>query len=107
MKFKIMNVEFQCGACLNLTKIKTKKPRRYTPTFTTQRCATCLSRNELRFDKLSDGTIRCKTLEVGVTEEGRKHYYLLNPEKDPDYVQQDGTENHQSSQPETKYTFNL
>ena len=87
-----VGLRFQCGACLALTPIMFKNPTWLTPSRINGTCGDCGSLSDLMINKTKDG-LNVKTLEVRLTYAGREAYYLLNPEKDPDYVYQDGNQN--------------
>lgn len=97
-----MNFDFQCGACLAMTTIRTRKVTRFKPIIQTERdCMDCGSTSVLRIMKQPDG-IAVRSLEVKLTEKGRIAYYTLNPDKDPENVQQDGNQDNHDVKQESK-----
>lgn len=97
----MINIQWQCVCCRDLTSLRIKKPGILTPVYTTRKCNTCLSESDLILEKLRDGRLRIKQSECRPTEEGMKHYYMYHPEKDPDYVQPDGRQDNQNTDSET------
>ena len=102
VKRRLAGFDFQCACCRELTKVTVRKPGKLNPTkLYGAKCRVCESESDLFIEKMKDGRIRVKTTECRPTEEGMKHYYMYNPEKDPDYVQPDGRQDNQNTDSET------
>ena len=86
MKKETIKFKFQCLACLALTQIETKRPKRFKPlVVATGVCHDCQSESDLRILFVPDG-MKVSTTEMRLTYEGREAFYVNNPEADPDLV---------------------
>lgn len=70
-----IGLKFQCGACLELTKISVLKPGSLRPTVAMQTCDNCGSKSHLYITREERGkAVKVKSLEVYLTPLGRKCY---------------------------------